>query len=187
MSNINAPTGLQWVGHRRGMPISGCLNTYIVPASDGTALYVGDGVKLAGDSEVDNTGVYKPTVIQAAATDTMVGVVAGFLPDTNYLNQLYRTGLTKRIALVIDDPDAIFSIQGYGAAATSTMIGNNADIYVGSGSTVTGYSGMEIDLTTVGSGSAQLRIIGVDSLELGAYAKLLVYINEHRYRTTTGV
>ena len=189
MSNVNAPYGARWIGHARGMPITGCQNSYIVLATDATALFVGDFVKLAGSAALDSANIARPTVVQAAATDTIVGVVAGFEADPSYDNQLYRTASTKRIVYVIDDPDALFTIQGYAAAFAADDTQLNADIYTGvSGDTTSGNSGMQINLTAPASATAQLRIMRLaDNSQYGLYAQIAVYINEHAYRGTTGV
>jgi hypothetical protein len=44
MANSNAPTGLTPVRYASGAPYNGAANVYFVPASDSTALYIGDPV-----------------------------------------------------------------------------------------------------------------------------------------------
>lgn len=189
MANANAPSGLTPVRHRNGAPYNGAANMYYVPASDGTAIFLGDAVKSAGSADAA-TGV--PTVAQAAAGDTIRGVVVGVIPDTAQ-SLTYRAASTGRYLLVADDPDLEFEIQedAVGGALALTSVGANADLVVGSGSTYTGLSGMQLDTSTVTTNSAQLRILGfvqrVDNEFASANAKIRVMINEHELASTTGV
>ena len=71
-----------------------------------------------------------------------------------------------------------------------TAVGNNADVVVGSGSTTTGSSGMELDSSDVKTATAQLRILQLVQREdnaVGDNANWEVMINEHRLTTTTGI
>ena len=87
-------------------------------------------------------------------------------------------------AFVYDDPHQVFEIQGDGASAQTDVM-QTADVVVGSGSTVTGVSAMELDSTDIGTG-ANLVIIGfsgkIGRSEVGsANAVYKVLINEHFY------
>lgn len=189
MANSNAPGGFRAVRHRNGAPYNGAANMYAVAASDGTAVFIGDAVKSAGAADAA-TGV--PTVIQAAAGDTIRGVVVGIIPDTA-MSTIYRVASTARYVLVADDPDLEFEIQedAVGGALALDSVGLNADIVVGSGSTFTGRSAMQLDTSDVKTGTAQLRILGfvqrADNEFASANAKVRVMINEHELKATTGV
>lgn len=189
MANGNSPFGLKPVRHRNGAPYNGAVNLYYVPASDSTAIFIGDAVKSAGSADA-TTGV--PTVAQAAAGDTIRGVVVGVVPDTAQ-SLTYRAASTARYLLIADDPDLEFEVQedAVGGALALASVGLNADIVVGSGSTTTGLSAMQLDTSTVTTSSAQLRILGfvnrVDNEFASANAKVRVMINEHELKATTGV
>lgn len=187
MANIDAPRGLRPVKHLDGSPYNGAVNRYYVPSSDGTAIYIGDAVKSAGSADANGVA----SVAQAAAGDAIRGVVTGVEAVTDE-SLIYRAASTERYVYVADAPDLVFEIQedSDGGALAVTNVGNNADIVVGSGSTTTGLSGMELDSSTAGTGSAQLRILGYvqrENNEVGANAALLVVINEHELKSTTGV
>jgi hypothetical protein len=160
-----------------------------VPASDGTAIFIGDPVKSAGSAD-PLTGV--PTVAQAAAGDTIRGVVVGVIPDTAQ-STIYRVASTARYLLVCDNPEVEFEVQedAVGGALALASVGLNADIVVGSGSTFTGRSGVQLDTSDVKTGTAQLRILGFvqreDNEFASANAKVRVMINEHELKATTGV
>jgi hypothetical protein len=199
MANLDAPKGAVPVQHLDGSPWNGKVGMYLVPSSDGTAVFVGDFVKLAGSAGsagtevngIDCEGI--PTIAQAAAGDTtIVGVVVGFLADQDNLMRKHRAASTNRIALVADGPDVVFEIQedSDGAALAVTDTGNNADIVVGTGSSTTGLSAMEIDSSSKVATTAQLRLLNLvkrPDNTVGNQAKWHVMINEHVFKTTAGV
>jgi hypothetical protein len=199
MANISSVRGARPVRHLDGSPYNGAVTPYLLDSGDGTATFVGDFVKLAGTTGASGQYVNgmpchgMPTIQQAAAGDTLLGVVVGFLPDVTNLNLRYRTASTNRIALVADAPDLIFEIQeDAGGAATALVdVGENADIVVGSGNTTTGLSGMQLDSSDHKTATANLRILRFvpkpDNEPASAYAKLEVVINEHQFKTATGV
>lgn len=189
MANQDSVFGARSAGHLMTSNFNGQVAAYTVLATDATALFVGDFVKFTGTAGVGQDGKSRPVITQAAATDTLCGFVIGFQVDSSYLNQIYRTASTLRTAYVINDPYATFIIQAQGTLAEAN-IGLNADIAVGSGSTVTGLSGMEVDLATLGTATAQIRILGLaeeEDNEFGADANVIAMINEHRFKTTTGI
>lgn len=192
MANTSVVNGFKVVGSLRGGVPQ--VRKYIVPAADGTALFVGDAVKTYGTADA-TTGL--STVIQAAAGDALRGVVVGFEPISTAqsltLEALYRPASVRQVALICDDPFAMFEIQEDAGGATTALVdvGENADIVVGSGNTVTGASGMQLDSSDHKTATAQLRILGFIQREGNepavANAKLLVRINEHELLSTTGV
>lgn len=187
MANVDAPKGLRPVRHLNGSPFNGAANRYYVPASDGTAIFVGDPVKSGGSADADGVA----SVAQAAAGDNIRGVVIGVEPVTDE-STFYRVASTERYVFVVDDPDVIFEVQedGVGGALAAADIGLNADIVVGTGSTVTGSSAVELDSSDKKTGTAQLRILGLAQRadnEIGTNAKVEVLINEHELKSTTGV
>lgn len=195
MANTDSPFGLIPKMYLNGASWNGKYNVYYVPATDGTAIFKGDAVKLAGSASPD--GIY-PTVTQAAAADTtIVGVAIGFgtrpdlMFDIDNLSRNYRPASTAMYVAVVDDPDVIFEVQedSDGGALTANDVGNNADIVVGAGNTTTGQSGMEIDSSDKKTATAQLRILRLSNRsdnELGVNAKWLVLINEHVFKSTVG-
>lgn len=185
MANADTPFGLRPVSTVSGQPYTGAARIYATAAGDATAIYVGDPVKLSGTSQTINGRVYAD-VDQAATGDVIAGVVIGVVPDTRD-SLVYRAASTQRLVLVADDPNLLFEIQEVsgGTALTANDIGLNADFVVGSGSTVTGKSGVE--LNNVGEATTNtldLKIVGLVSREdneIGEHAKFLVRINRHQY------
>uniref|UniRef100_A0A6M3J2Y7 Putative structural protein n=1 Tax=viral metagenome TaxID=1070528 RepID=A0A6M3J2Y7_9ZZZZ len=189
MANKDTVFGARWVGSLSG-ETSARVRPYTVLATDAVALFVGDFVVLTGTSSAGQDGIIRSVVAQAAAADeTIVGFVVGFQPHPDYPNQIYRTASTLRTAYVCDDPFALFEIQEDGTF-DADYVGENADIVVAAGSTVTGLSGMELDVSDHKTATAQLRIIGVSPRpdnEVGDYTKLICMVNEHIYKRTAGV
>jgi hypothetical protein len=180
MANTNNPEGLKPVRYKSGAPYNGACNIYYVPASDGTALYVGDPVIIAGDA--DAAGVPTCTRATAGSAGRITGVVVG-VRNTPSLTTRYRAASTAQYVYVADDPNLLFEIQedAVGGALAAVDVGLNADLISGSGSTVTGLSGFQLDTSTKATtATLQLRIEGFVRREdnaIGANAKVLVGIN----------
>lgn len=187
MANVDSPRGLWPVRYFGGGPYNGAARRYFVPSTDSTAIFIGDPVKLAGSADADGI----PTVAQAAAGETLIGVVVGVEAETRD-STTYRPASTDRYVLVADDPDLLFAVQedSVGGALAATNVGNNCDLVIGAGNTATGFSGVEIDSSTAGTGTAQVRIVDLHQAPdnaIGDNAVWLVRIVEHRNATATGV
>ena len=185
MANANRPTGLSPVSIF-GVPYAGQGNIYSIASNYGTAVAIGDPVKGTGTASSEGVEL-------AAAGNTIRGVVVGLGRSPNVLANWANLDTTVMpanpgvtyYALVADDPNLVFEVQAATAAATD--VGANADLVAGSNN---GYvSGYTLSGTT-GSATAQCRILGLVNRPdnaFGAYAKLLVKINEHELSSATGV
>lgn len=192
MSNPNAPFGLRPVREASGAPYTGAVRTYSMAASDATALYIGDLVKLTGNGQIINGSPYSD-VTRAASGDVFVGIVIGFHPDTRD-SLTYRAASTQRRVYVADDPGLLCEIQqsNTGTPFAVNDIGLNCNVTVAAGSTVTGYSGTVADNTSgATTNTLDLKIIGLldapdndigSSASSGTLAsRLLVRLNRHQY------
>lgn len=185
MANADRAIGLKPVRHITGAPYNGAARIFSTASGDSTAIYIGDPVKLSGTSSTVD-GVVYTDVDQAATGDVIVGVVVGVLPVTAD-SLIYRAASTTRRVLVACDPDLEYEIQEVsgGTALTAAAIGLNADFVVGSGSTITGMSGVELDNSTEATtNTLDLQIIGLVARadnEAGEHAKWLVRINRHQF------
>lgn len=185
MANADNACGLKPVRHITGAPYNGAADIYSTASGDGTAIYVGDPVKLSGTSTTINGQVFTD-VDQAATGDIIVGVVVGVLPDTS-ASLIYRAASTVRRLLVATDPSLLYEIQEVsgGTPLAAADIGLNADFVVAAGSTVTGKSGVE--LNNVGEATTatlDLQIVGLQARAdnaVGEHAKWLVRINRHQF------
>jgi hypothetical protein len=205
MANANTPKGLFPVSYAWGAPYAGAARVYYVPVGNLTALYFGDPL-LGVTNSSDANGV--PTMeIAGAGGGTYVGGVFGGIANNAGLltipllqsQPVYLPATTAAYIYVIDDPFVLFEIQedsvgggGTGGAMVVGAGGRNADLVAGTGSTVTGFSGWQLDSDTLQTTSTlQLRIIeAVQSVDNQAgipYAKWLVKINLHQMLNPTGI
>lgn len=188
MANLDAPSGLTPLRHRRGGVVRS--NAYKIASAYGTAIMAGDAVVLAASGKIE----------RAAAGDVnCIGVFQGVqwtdVDGTPRFNQYWPAGQVTLDSLdadcmVIDDPDVSFEIQAQGGSFAQTNVGNNADILVNAGDTATGRSRMAINMAAPAAATAQLRILGlVDRVgnEAGAFARLEVVFNEHLSKSTAGI
>jgi hypothetical protein len=186
MANVDRVNGFRLVDANGGVH-NARVKRYNVAAAYATALFIGDAVKLGGSA--DATGV--ATVEQAAAGDSMVGVIVGIdvdkaVPATEHPG--YIPASTGGYVLVCDDPSAVYEVQEDGNIGVAG-VGQVGDHVVAAGNTTFGTSGMELASTTVGTTGAGWHVLGYAQRpdnEIGTNAKLLVMINEHS-RTGAGV
>lgn len=187
MANVDSPFGLRPVMMLDGSPWNGQTIECQLRAADSTATFIGDLVVLDGTA-----GTAKcPTVAQADTGGNFFGVIVGFEYDPDDLTSIYRLASTQRKCKVVPALDVLFEAQEDGAGTPLALndIGDGRDIVVGSGSTTTGFSGMEIN--SDGTANDDLMIMGLvdrEDNEVGVNAKWLVRINVSALRGSgTGV
>lgn len=182
MANRDAPSGCRVVGSKSGFH-EGQLTRMAILAADTTATFVNDIVKLSGTSDADGI----PSIVQAAAGDTPVGIVVAFEPSGSNLELKHREATTLRYAMVNTDPNVLFEIQedSDGNSMPITDVGSNADVVVGAGSTTSGLSAMELDSTT--ADTTATLVVAIEQLvqrpdnAIGNQAKWLCSFNVHQY------
>ena len=157
MANVDAPFGFRPIRYRSGQPYNGACNLYYIPSTDATAMFIGDSVTYATSNMTTAEGA--PYVKQAAAAgEVTIGVVVGFLPATN-ADTVHRAASTARYALVADDVNnLVFETQCSGYFSV-TQTHHYADITVGTGSSITGLSAMELDSSSLVTTAATLRVV----------------------------
>lgn len=150
-----------------GGPWNGALMRCTALATYTTAdIFPGDLVALVtggGDqagSADPNTDAIFPTVELAAAGARILGAVVSVEPDRGDLSKVYRAASTERQLMVaVAHPGLVFEATSGGNIAL-TSIGNNFDHTLGTGSTVTGYSGQTINAATAATTSASVSLVG---------------------------
>lgn len=197
MANTNTPFGLKPVQQKNGAPYNGAFRAYYVPASYGTALFIGDPVVTTGTANTAavsaaGAGTFAigtlPEINKATVGtgNKITGAIVGIAAVTS-ASLPYKPASTEAIVYVADDPDLLFEIQADGSL-TSVDVGLNAClIYTQSGSTSTGRSGAELDTgtTTAPATTAafQLTIVSIvnrmDNEAASSRVKLNVRINNH--------
>lgn len=199
MANANTPRGLVPYRYTSGAPYNGASNIYYVPSTYATALYNGQPLVATGASDANGIPVLQTATAGGGAytIGPMVGIVNGGDPIVAVTRDLpiYHPASTSQYILVADDPNLLFWIQEDsvgGAIAMATAGTKNADLVAGSGSTATGWSGWQLDSSTIQTtNTLQLRLVqGLqepDNVMGSSYAKWLVKINLHSLNNTTGV
>ena len=187
MANKDAAFGLRPMGKVGQNRDAQGLSEYDIAAS-ASAIYFNDPV------EILSTG----TIGVAAASDALLGSLGGvFFTDAStskptFANHLDASNTATDIkGFVSDDPYERFEIQADGATAAAD-VGLNADIVYAAGASPDYVSKVELQTSDQKTGTAQLRILGIskdiDNNEAGsANVNLVVLINEHQLKGTTGV
>jgi len=189
MANIDAPSGFRVVQAFGSSATNAKVNMYFIPATDSTATFVGDLVKLTGAG--DTTGIPVVTSVTAAA-DVVVGIVVGFVADPNRLDLKHRLASTDRYVFVCDAPEVMLEAQDSGTTAAAD-VGQNVQVSVATaGNGVTGVSGMQLDGATKATTATHLfqivKVVQRPNVELGSKGKFHVIFNRHaRYPVATGV
>ena len=212
MANTSKINGFRPVKHVTGAPYNGQANIYGVASGDSTALFVGDVVKLAADGNA--AGIQQVTAHAAGTAGTgqpALGVVVGIIntkldPVEGRMSAgsisldtpVYRPGSVEQYVLVADSPDLIYEVEATAAGSAYSFavadVGQNANIFAGSGSTTTGNSAHSLNMSDKGTAATlPFKIVGVskkiDNEVTGNYTKVLVQINNHQYKSvgTVGV
>lgn len=183
MANVDKAFGMRPLGN---LSASGSQKQfgYEIADNQAGAIYQGDLVTVYDGYLVQ----FDPSTHTAA-----VGVFNGcnYIDPTtgkptwkNYYPGSVNITQGKIIADVLDDPNQLFIIQNDGTSAV-TNYGKNADVVMGTGSTTTGLSGMELSTSTIANTAAlNLKIVGlwdVPNNAVGEFAVVVVKINEHLY------
>lgn len=205
MANTSRISGFRPVKSAMGGSHQGQGNVYAVLASDATALFVGDPVKLDGAGHTNGVA----SVTKATQGAAVLGVVVGILPtkmdpvsgaitagsialDT----PVYRPASTFQYVLVNDDPAQVYEVEAVtGSNASYSFavadIGLNADLSTVAGSTTSGTSAAALDMATKATtATLQFKVLGavqrVDNEPTGASTKVLVKINNATFGNGTG-
>jgi hypothetical protein len=187
----NAPNGFQPVKKLDGSAWTGATNPYQIANAYATALFRGDPVTILTDGTL-GVGVAGATCVGVfwgvKWTDSTGRVrFENFWPG----NPGVLTGSTVE-ALVIDDPNTVFSVQetsGTGTAGTPLTLadrGLNINFLYTAGSTATGSSAASINnASEADTSTLNCKIIQLDPTPgnaVGAFANWLVVLNNHLYK-----
>ena len=160
MANTDAAFGMRPVKMIGGAPYTGGQSRYRIAANYGTSIFMGDMVAqvTGGGVEVHADGGSVPIVgvfNGCRFTDPTTGkeTFSPYYPAS--------TNAADIEAFVIDDPNVVFEIQADAAFPVADLFGNFDIVYTSSGSTTTGRSGAELDVTT-GATTANLPIKAID-------------------------
>jgi|TARA_Y100001938_G_C7909488_1_gene338874 hypothetical protein len=191
MANVAEKFGLRPYRKLDGTPLVGAQNRYTIASNYGTAIFQGD---LVQPTTAGNIERHTPNT-----SDAVVGVFNGVFytdPTTSkptfknfYPGSIVASDIT---AFVIDDPDAVF-LADADAAFTRADLFKNYSMTNTTGVTQTGISKTQLDVSVSGTASTfvvQAIDISQDpdnSDTSNANANILVRINNHFYRSGTGL
>ena len=160
MANKDAAFGMKPVRMIGGAPYSGGTSRYRIAATYGTSIFQGDMVAqvTGGTVEVHADGGTVPIVgvfNGCQFTDPTSGeqVFSNFYPAS--------TNASDIIAFIIDDPNVVYEVQADDTFPVADLFGNFDIVYTSAGSTLTGISGAELDVTT-GATATTLPIKAID-------------------------
>lgn len=195
MANSNAPAGFQVVGQQGVGAYTGAWKKVCFASGDSAAAFLGSMVKYTGAS-VTYQGEVIPVVTLASPADTkLAGAVQSFDPQRTGQWTVYnRQASTFQVGYLPADPYAYYQIQEDsvgGNISLSTNISNNCDFTAEVGSTVTGYSTMQLDSNTAANtNTLPIRLVApvprVDNDYTSANVAWIVTINLSSYTNTTG-
>jgi len=160
MANKDAAFGMKPVRMIGGAPYTGGQSRYRIAANYGTSIFQGDMVAqvTGGTVEVHADGGTVPIVgvfNGCKYTDPTSGeqVFSNYYPAS--------TNASDIIAFIIDDPDVVYEVQADDTFPVADLFGNFDIVYTSAGSTQTGISGAELDVTT-GATNTNLPIKAID-------------------------
>ena len=163
MANKDAAFGMKPVRMIGGAPYTGGQSRYRIAANYGTSIFQGDMVAqvTGGTVEVHADGGTVPAVgvfngVQYTDPTSGDQVFSNYYPAS--------TNASDIIAFIIDDPDVVYEVQADDTFPVTDLFGNFDIVYTSAGSTSTGISGAELDVTT-GATATTLPIKAIDISE----------------------
>jgi len=195
MTNQSAPAGFQVVGQQGVGAYTGAWKKVCFASGDATAAFLGSMVKYTGAS-VTYLGEVIPVVTLASPADAkLAGAIQSFdAQRSGSWTTFNRLANTFTVGYLPADPYAYYQVQEDsvdGNISLSTNISNNCDFTAESGSTVTGYSTMQLDSSTAANtNTLPIRLVTIvpraDNDSTSANATWIVTINLSSYTNTTG-
>ena len=193
MANQLEKFGLRPYRKLDGTPLVGAQNRYKIAPGDSTAIFQGDLVRPLTNG----------TVTRAAGNTSyaVVGVFNGcFYNDPTSGKPTFRNSYPGSItptqgditAFVVDDPDAVFLMNADEAFAQADLF-RNYSLSTATGNTTTGISEVMLDVSVSGTaGTFAVQAIDIsqdpeNSDTATSNANVLVRINNHFYRSGTGI
>ena len=191
MANVSEKFGLRPYRKLDGTPLVGAQNRYTIKANYGTAIFQGDLVIPTSTGNIE-----KHT---ANTSDAVVGVFNGvFYTDPTTSKPTFKNfypgsiNASDIVAFVVDDPDAVF-LADADAAFTRADLYKNYSMTNTTGVTQTVISKALLDVSVSGTaGTFVIQAIDIsqdpdNSDTANANANILVRINNHFYRSGTGL
>ncbi len=194
MSNTNAPFGFKPTKKVPGSGMEFGMSTRLIKGTSTNAVFKGD--VLIWDT--GNPGFVTTTT--SPGTATIVGIAQGFQWQQTNGNQVnlpwqdYWPGATTITGdvsvLVVDDPNAIFTVQCGATALAQADVGANIQYVNGTGSTKNGLSGSYLSTTSNTTNTLPFQVYEILGTPVtdntSAYNQINVVFNNQIYKNTTG-
>lgn len=200
MANPNLPIGIRPINDN-GTPWSGQGRLCAVPVSQASNIYLGDPLIALGGT--DAFGCPLVGLASAGAGNPILGTMLGISngPQGSQYTitrdlPIYRQASILNYVLIADDPNQLYVVQedSVGGAITAAVAGfANGNLVAGTGNTITGYSGWQLQSSSVAAAANptfQVKILGVvrgpDNV-IGTNCDWVVRLNNPQLWSTTGV
>ena len=191
MANVSEKFGLRPYRKLDGTPLVGAQNRYTIASGHTTAIFQGD---MVVPLTTGNIGRHV-----AGTSDAIVGVFNGcFYTDPTTQKPTYKNyypggvAASDITAFVVDDPDAVFLVDA-DSAFTRAGLYTNYSVTNTTGVTQTGISKVQLDVSATGTANT----FAVQAIDISQdpnnsdtttdNANVLVRINNHFYRSGTGI
>ena len=184
MANVDKAYGLRALGN---LSATGSQKQfgYEIADNQSGAIFQGDLVTLKDGYILQFNPASHTAAVGVFNGCNYIDPTTGKPTFSNYYPGSVNITQGKIVADVLDDPNQLFVIQA-DEDVVQADFGKNADVTVGTGSTTTGVSAMELDSSTIATTAAlNLKLVAkwdVPSNELGSnFTQVVVKINEHLY------
>jgi Tfp pilus assembly protein PilE len=191
MANVSEKFGLRPYRKLDGTPLVGAQNRYTIASNYATAIFQGDLVQPTAAGNIERH--------TANTSDAVVGVFNGcFYTDPTTQKPTYKNYYPGSVvasditAFVVDDPDAVFLMDADEAFTRANLYANYS-VTNTTGVTQTGISKVQLDVSATGT-AATFVVQAIDisqdpdnSDTATSNANILVRINNHFYRSGTGI
>lgn len=199
MANANVTIGIRPI-NQNGTPWSGQGQMAYIPPSQAVNIFLGDPLVALGGC--DAFGVPAVGLASAGAGNLILGSMLGVCNGpagsgvtlTRDLPVYHQASISGYIML-INDPDQYYAVQedSVGGAIVAAVAGYaNGNLVAGAGNTVTGFSGWQLQsssVTNAANPTYQVKIMGLlrgPDNALGVNADWVVTLNNPQFGTNVG-
>ena len=172
------------------------FNSYNIEDGEATAIFYGDVVEILASGYIEkDVGTTTLTPMGVFVGCSFVSPATGYFLNSQSWPAATTSGVTtgagRPMALVVDDPNAVFMIQADGTLDQSA-IGNNFAIVQTAGTAAIGKSRNALSASSIHTTSTlPLRVVGLAELPDNAWGDafpiVLVKFNNHQLTNQTGI
>jgi len=200
--SVDAPYGLVPINRVDFMPYAGATRQLPIASTYNTAIFNGDIVLVTGGN------IRKSGVTTDATTDQANNATYGVFVGVQYVNSQGQTvqaqyypgnaAASSAIAYIVDDSQAAFKVavtfsgNTTVTTANASVVGTNLQIRQGTGSTITGNSGLSVVAPVAGTGNAAalpvraVAVVPETATGTNAFTEVVVKLNNPQILRTTG-